>query len=44
MDVLVSLVLNGIIFLPFLLARVFRRSPAAEAVPGEESSEPAAEE
>lgn len=44
MDVLVSLVLNGIIFLPFLLARVFRRSPAAESAPGEKSLETAAEE
>ena len=30
MDVLVSLVLNGIIFLPFLLTRVFRHGPTAE--------------
>lgn len=44
MDVLVSLVLNGIIFLPFLLARVFRHGSAAESVPGEETSETAAAE
>lgn len=44
MDVLVSLVLNGIIFLPFLLARVFRHGAAAESAPGEKSLETAAEE
>ncbi|MEI3100379.1 MAG: hypothetical protein V8T45_00650 [Oscillospiraceae bacterium] len=42
MDVLVSLVLC-IIFLPFLLARVFRHGAAA-ACPGEKSLETAAEE